>query len=73
MAKIITSITYNNCICEFIKTIGNLSFYSYTEKDDEKLLIVNKDTNDVLAVVIACMGDGAYGEFFKGYEIKEEK
>lgn len=73
MAKIITSITYNNCICTFIKTIGNLSFYSFTEKnEDEKLLIVNKNNNDVLAVITACMGDGAYGEFFNGYNIEKD-
>lgn len=72
MAKIEEKVTYKNNICEFKKSIGNLSFYSYSKGDeDESLLIVDKDKN-VLANITACHGDGAYGMYWDGFKIDKE-
>lgn len=73
MAKVKEKVTYGGNICKFVKTIDKLSFYSYheNEKEDDVLLIVDKDKN-VLARIRACMGCGAYGDYFNGFEVNNE-
>lgn len=78
MAKIEESITYKGRICTFKKCIGNINFYTYTEKENndggdiENLLLVDKSSKEVLANIVTDYGDGAYGLYFKGYTIEKE-
>ena len=74
MAKI--EITYKNKVCKLEKEIGDLQFYSYNreeENDVENLLVVDKQTKDVLANVSPCLGEGAYGSlYWDGFDINNE-
>lgn len=71
MKTIEEKITYGIYICKFEKSIGELSFYTYEDKDGEHLLVVDSNKN-VLARITACMGCGAYGEYLDGYIINAE-
>lgn len=74
MAKIEEKVTYNGKICNLEKKVGNLSFYSYYERenDDNSQLIIVDNNKNVLARISPILEDGAYGLYFNGYEIKGE-
>lgn len=75
MAKIEESITYKGRICSFIKCIGHINFYTYSEENDEEvgnLLLVNKTNKEVIANIAIDYGYGAYGIELKGYIIEKE-
>lgn len=77
MAKIEESITYKGRVCTFKKCIGNINFYTYTEKENddegiENLLLVNKSSKEVLANIVVDYGYGSYGLVFNGYTIEKE-
>lgn len=74
MAKIEKQFTFNNHTCRFVKDVGKLAFYTYPDKngDETNLLIVANDGSDtILAEVSADMHYGAYGDEFRGFNIKE--
>lgn len=72
MAKIESKFTYRNTVCEFIKTVGRLSFYTIRMdgRDAEELLITDTD-NNVLARITA-VASGARGDYVDLYFIDEE-
>lgn len=77
MAKIEESVTYKGHICNFIKCIGNINFYTYLEKENEpdgieNLLLVNKSSKEVIANIVTDYSYGAYGLGFNGYIIEKE-
>lgn len=72
MATIEEKITYGNYICTFVKSIGKLSFYTYEDKDKNEHLLVVDNNKNVLARINACMGCGAYGDYFNGFVVNSE-
>lgn len=72
MATIEEKITYGNYICTFVKSIDKLSFYTYEDKDKGEHLLVVDSNKKVLARITACIGCGAYGDYFDGYKVNSE-
>lgn len=75
MAKIEEKITYKGKICKYKNTIDDMMFYSYYEdekEEDEVLLLVNKNSKEVLAKITANLGYGAYGLYWNGFIVEKE-